>query len=174
MAKTKKMAFGGMAAGIAPRPGMTPQRPGMGAGAAPQKFMSDALRGGTMKPPQGMMGGNGPAPADALRPMPAIVRGSGAAPAGVPEYAQPYVNQMKQMAQGPAPAPSPAMLQKFGPPQGAAGMPVGTRMGGMMKEGGAVKASKMGAVKKSKPTMKSASTRGDGIAQKGKTKGRMV
>ena len=53
-------------------------------------------------------------------------------------------------------------------------------MGGMapprmgMKKGGSVKASKMGAVKQSKPSMGSASKRGDGIAQRGKTKGRMV
>lgn len=43
-----------------------------------------------------------------------------------------------------------------------------------MKKGGSVKASKMGAVKQSKPSMGSASKRGDGIAQRGKTKGRMV
>jgi hypothetical protein len=42
------------------------------------------------------------------------------------------------------------------------------------KNGGSVKASKMGSVKTSRPTMKSASSRGDGIAQRGKTKGRMV
>ena len=44
----------------------------------------------------------------------------------------------------------------------------------MMKKGGAVKAAKMGAVKVSKPKTSSASNRGDGIAQRGKTKGRMV
>lgn len=43
-----------------------------------------------------------------------------------------------------------------------------------MKKGGAVKASKMGTVKQGKPHMGSASSRGDGIAQRGKTKGRMV
>jgi hypothetical protein len=43
-----------------------------------------------------------------------------------------------------------------------------------MKKGGSVKASKMGAVKQSKPSMGSASKRGDGIAQRGKTKGRIV
>ena len=59
MAKTKKMAFGGLGG-----------RPV--AGNAPQQFMSNALRSGAMKPTQGMMGGNGPAPADALRPMPAM------------------------------------------------------------------------------------------------------
>ena len=42
------------------------------------------------------------------------------------------------------------------------------------KHGGSVKASKMGYVKTAKPKMTSASSRGDGIAQRGKTKGRMV
>jgi len=41
------------------------------------------------------------------------------------------------------------------------------------KHGGSVKASKMGSVKTAKPKMTSASSRGDGIAQRGKTKGRM-
>lgn len=42
-----------------------------------------------------------------------------------------------------------------------------------MKKGGAVKASKMGAVKQAKPSMGSASKRADGIAQRGKTRGRI-
>lgn len=42
------------------------------------------------------------------------------------------------------------------------------------KHGGSVKAPKMGSVKTAKPKMTSASSRGDGIAQRGKTKGRMV
>ena len=42
------------------------------------------------------------------------------------------------------------------------------------KHGGSVKASKMGSVKTAKPKMTSASSRGDGIAQRGKTKGRIV
>jgi hypothetical protein len=41
------------------------------------------------------------------------------------------------------------------------------------KHGGSVKASKMGSVKTAKPKMTSASSRGDGIAQRGKTKGRI-
>jgi hypothetical protein len=44
----------------------------------------------------------------------------------------------------------------------------------MMKKGGKVGASKMGAVKTAKPSMGSASKRADGIAQRGKTRGRMV
>jgi hypothetical protein len=42
------------------------------------------------------------------------------------------------------------------------------------KRGGSVKASKMGSVRTSKPSMGSASMRADGIATKGKTRGRMV
>jgi hypothetical protein len=42
------------------------------------------------------------------------------------------------------------------------------------KRGGSVKASKMGSVRTSKPSMGSASKRADGIATKGKTRGRMV
>lgn len=58
---------------------------------------------------------------------------------------------------GPAPAPSAAMMQKFGPPgQIAKGAP--RTMGGM-KKGGKVS---------------SASSRADGIAQRGKTKGTMI
>jgi hypothetical protein len=41
------------------------------------------------------------------------------------------------------------------------------------KHGGSVKASKMGSVKTAKQKMTSASSRGDGIAQRGKTKGRI-
>jgi hypothetical protein len=43
----------------------------------------------------------------------------------------------------------------------------------VMKKGGAVKSSKMGAVKQAKPSMGSASKRADGIAQRGKTRGKM-
>jgi len=43
-----------------------------------------------------------------------------------------------------------------------------------MKKGGAVKASKMGTVKQAKPSMGSASKRADGIAQRGKTRGRVL
>jgi hypothetical protein len=47
---------------------------------------------------------------------------------------------------------------------------------GTMKRGGAVKSSapKMGKVKTAKPSMGGASKRADGIAKKGKTRGRMV
>ena len=44
----------------------------------------------------------------------------------------------------------------------------------MMKKGGKVGASKMGAVKTAKPSMGSASKRADGIAVKGKTRGKMI
>ena len=53
-------------------------------------------------------------------------------------------------------------------------MPAAKDMGFLgMKKGGAVP-SKMGAVKTAKPSMGSASSRADGIAQKGKTKGKML
>ena len=41
------------------------------------------------------------------------------------------------------------------------------------KRGGSVKPSKMGSVRTSKPSMGSASSRGDGIASRGKTRGKM-
>lgn len=46
--------------------------------------------------------------------------------------------------------------------------------GAPLKKGGAVKASKMGTVKQAKPSMGSASKRADGIAQRGKTRGRVL
>ena len=53
-------------------------------------------------------------------------------------------------------------------------MPTAKEMGTLnMKKGGAVP-SKMGAVKTAKPSMGSASSRADGIAQKGKTKGKLL
>jgi hypothetical protein len=69
-------------------------------------------------------------------------------------------------------APPPQMQSKM---QIGKVIPALGKMGGTgMKKGGSVKASRMGAVKQSKPSMGSASKRGDGIAQRGKTKGRMV
>ena len=41
------------------------------------------------------------------------------------------------------------------------------------KRGGSIKASKMGSVRTSKPSMSSASSRADGIASRGKTRGKM-
>jgi hypothetical protein len=46
--------------------------------------------------------------------------------------------------------------------------------GAPLKKGGTVKASKMGTVKQAKPSMGSASKRADGIAQRGKTRGRVL
>jgi hypothetical protein len=54
------------------------------------------------------------------------------------------------------------------------GKPAGMKSVQKYAAGGAIKASKMGSVKTSKPSMGSASRRADGIAQRGKTKGRMV
>jgi len=48
----------------------------------------------------------------------------------------------------------------------------GSGMG--MKSGGSVKPSKMGAVKQAKPSYGSASSRADGIATKGKTRGKFI
>ena len=48
----------------------------------------------------------------------------------------------------------------------------GTGMG--MKKGGSVKPSKMGGVKTAKPSFGSASSRADGIASKGKTRGKYI
>jgi hypothetical protein len=53
----------------------------------------------------------------------------------------------------------------------------GMKKGGSVKKykaGGSVKSSKMGSVKTASPKMSSASKRGDGIAQRGKTRGKMV
>ena len=57
-----------------------------------------------------------------------------------------------------------------GPGQGF-GQPPNAAKVGMFKKGGAVKTAKMGAVKVAKPKAGSASSRGDGIAQRGKTRG---
>lgn len=54
------------------------------------------------------------------------------------------------------------------------GVPDFDRRQQMMKKGGKVGASKMGKVKTSKPSMGSASKRADGVAQRGKTRGKMV
>jgi hypothetical protein len=76
---------------------------------------------------------------------------------------------LEQMPQGMPPPPgmpniSPAAMAMFGPPNVAPGAP--KMMGGMgMKKGGRVS---------NKPKASSASSRGDGIATKGKTKGRFV
>jgi hypothetical protein len=58
----------------------------------------------------------------------------------------------------------------------AAKLGYGIKNGGAVKKyasGGSVKASSMGSVKQAKPSMSSASKRADGIAQRGKTRGRV-
>ena len=73
---------------------------------------------------------------------------------------------LEQMPQGMTPPPRipPAAMAMFGPPNAAPGSP--KMMGGIgMKRGGMVS---------NKPKASSASSRGDGIAVKGKTKGRFV
>ncbi len=193
MAKTKKMAFGGMgrmAAGMgASRPGMRTPMGGLGgnrppAGAnlmqsynnpnaqpgsptsAPQSIMQKMAQA----QPRGALGGNQPpagsnlmqayknqAPGSGLQSIdPNIAKAMQSYQAqpgqgvGVPDYAKPYMAQAGQPTSPPAPK--------------LAGM------GAFMKKGGKVKAkayAKGG-------TVSSASKRGDGCAQRGKTKGRMV
>jgi hypothetical protein len=46
--------------------------------------------------------------------------------------------------------------------------------GGRMKKGGSVKTYAKGGMVSSKPKASSASSRGDGVAQRGKTKGRFI
>ena len=101
----------------------------------------------------------------------------------VPAYAQPYVNAMQPKAPAITPQ-SAAMAQKFGPSQGAPGMAVGTPVGPAPAPSAAMrqKFGPPGRIAKGAPKMMggmknggmTASRRGDGIAQRGKTKGRMV
>jgi len=218
MAKTKKMAFGGMGnmptrgmgqamstntrgpvmpgkpmpPGMAPTrgpvmpgkpmpPGMAPGTRGQGtpmppsqmqqAGAGIPAFAQQAARGALGKPPpqygtqtqmppgQGL--GRGMAPPSQM------LQSSGPTPPPMPQYGQ----GPGQGANQPPPMP-----QYGGPGQGF-GQPPNAAQVGMFKKGGAVKArafAKGGSVKTTKPKMGSASSRGDGIAQRGKTKGRMV
>jgi hypothetical protein len=112
---------------------------------------------------------------------------AGSPAGGVPDYAKPYMAQGSQlpnyakpyMAQAGQPSNVPdyakAFMPKTGQPTGlpSASAPALQGLGGLgagMKKGGKVKAkayAKGG-------TVSSASKRGDGIAQRGKTKGRMV
>ena len=98
----------------------------------------------------------------ASRGVPAGVLGSGG-PAMNP-YNLPPANAQAAYSAPPPQANFTSMVNK---------LPMASPSAGM-KKGGSVKASKMGAVKQSKPSMGSASKRGDGIAQRGKTKGRIV
>jgi len=186
MAKVKKMAFGGPSFNApkpqgmaAPRSVPTQAPPGMNAPRPPgsipeyaQPYMQQRPQGGSqpmqsqmqqaraaqqMAQLRGSMGGS-KVPGSGLQALdPNIAKamqayqaqpGQGA---GVPDYAKPYISQAGQATTPPA----------F---KSMAGM------AGAMKKGGAVKAKAYAKGGK----VSSASKRGDGIAVKGKTKGRMV
>ena len=104
MAKSKKMAVGGAAMGAI---GKSPQ----------MQFMSNALRGGAMKPPGG-----------------APMQRSGAAPQM--QFMSDKLRGAPMQGAGPAPVANPAMMAKSGPPSVAPGAP---KMMGGMNKGGAVK-----------------------------------
>ena len=163
MAKVKKMAFGGMGS----RPPMGGMRPGMGVpnyakpymqqqnttappgSIVPQQVTSGPPQSVMQKmaqaQPRGALGGNqAPAGANLLQAYQAQP-GQGA---GVPDYAKPY---MAQAGQGTTP---PTVRSLAG-------------AGACMKKGGKVKAYAKGG------KVSSASSRGDGIAVKGKTKGKI-
>jgi len=178
MAKTKvkKMAFGGYTGLGNTMSGQSSSatRPQGGGGISPNP-------GRPVMPPQGG-GGISPNPGRPVMPNP-----GGTAPVAQaiksalanPQMAQNIggafgnaLNQSKpgtgstleQMPQGMPPPPgmpniSPAAMAMFGPPKMMGGMGMG------MKKGGKVS---------NKPKASSASSRGDGIATKGKTKGRFV
>jgi hypothetical protein len=74
---------------------------------------------------------------------------------------------------GNATQPQPAMPDYGGYDNLQGGLSQLGLQGKGMKKGGAVKSPKMGSVKQSKPSMGSASKRADGIATKGKTRGKM-
>jgi len=122
------------------------------------------------------------------------------APAGVPQYGPqtqppPAILGNRGMAGAiSGPTPPPAGMGPMGPtgpgtqtggpapmgmaPAGMAAMGA-FKKGGAVKakafaEGGSVKATSMGSVKTTKPKMGSASSRADGCAQRGKTRGKMV
>lgn len=97
------------------------------------------------------------------------------APANVPAYAQPYVNAMQPKAPAPAASPMP-IAPKMGA-MGAQAMPLAANnlrmpvMGNGQIAKGAPKT--MGGMKKG-GKVSSASSRADGIAQRGKTKGKVI
>ena len=132
------------------------QQAGAGVPAFAQQAAQGALGRG-MAPPSQMLQSSGPTPP----PMPQYGQGPGQG-----------ANQPPPMPQYGGPG------QGFGQPPNAAKVGM-FKKGGAVKakafaKGGSVKATSMGSVKTTKPKMGSASSRGDGIAQRGKTKGRMV
>ena len=165
MAKVKKMAFGGMGS----RPPMGGMRPGMGVPNYAKPYMQQqntTAPPGSIVPQQVTSGPPQSVMQKMAQAQPRGALGGNQAPAGanlmqayqgqagqnsMPDYAKPY------MAQAGQPSAPPTVRSLAG-------------MGAFMKKGGAVKAkayAKGG-------TVSSASKRGDGCAQRGKTKGKMV
>jgi hypothetical protein len=153
-------------------------------GAMPQRSMPPGVM-----PPGAMQAAGMP-----QRPMPPSVMPAPAAMPPVPAGALKKGGQVKKYAAGGlTPAERKAMMdEKVTPPKGETkknadifrqGMkpPMDDDMGSAQPgqpgqpakkkaKGGSIKASKMGSVKTSKPTMRSASSRADGIAIRGKTR----
>jgi len=164
MKKAKKMALGGAALGAAKAYAAgkaTPMLQKAKQAAAPTQFMSNALRGGAMKPPTG---GGGlavkGAAANALRglPMKPSAPDAGAARA----FADMQKQKAGMMGIGSQMAKNPQMnTSKMGD--------VRKSMAGL---GAAVAGKMLG--KKAGGSVGSASKRADGIAQKGKTKGKII
>lgn len=158
MAKVKKMALGGVGSALG---GINKAVSSVGS----------ALTGGARPMPGGMVGGNGPAPADALRPMP----GRMPAPQGMMGGNAP-TSQMQFMSDKMRGGPAP-IAPKMGA-MGAQAMPLAANnlrtpvMGSGQIAKGAPRT--MGAMMKKGGKVSSASSRADGIAVKGKTKGRIV
>lgn len=96
------------------------------------------------------------------------------APAGAPASKEQQAGGGKGGAKtAPSPAPRGGKGSAKTAPAPAGGGKGGPAKKPGMKKGGSVKASKMGSVKKATPAMGSASSRGDGIAVRGKTKGKV-
>lgn len=193
--KVKKMAFGGpsifgpktvAALKSAPASGSFPPKGTTQPGSPPtttQSNMQQMQQAQKMDQLSGAMGANRAASGDfSVRPpgtaMSPPVKTGPVAPAGsagmqnaaMKAYEQ-YKNMPSTTTAGPQSAQTGGIKLVNSPLASLAGL---AAKRGFMKKGGSVKASNMGKVKQAKPSMGSASSRGDGIAQRGKTKGRMV
>ena len=162
MAKTKKMAFGGM--------GNMPQRD-IGFGGGPRNT-------GPMMPPRDIGFGGGPRRGGIPPGLPPRDIGVGGNPR---RGGMPFGSPPRDIGFGGGPRRGempmtnvyPGRPDMGGEPQGGMEQDLGGMGGTMMKKGGAVKAKAFangGSVSK----VSSASSRADGCATKGKTKGRMV
>ena len=136
---------------------MKQQQAGAGVPAFAQQAVQGALGKG-MAPPNQMLQSSGPTPP----PMPQY----GAQTQMSRPVPQAMANAVQASNAGMPLPPAASGLNMSG---------VGMKKGGAVKakafaKGGAVKATSMGSVKTAKPTMRSASSRGDGIAIRGKTR----